>query len=133
MPGRPRTNVAVLKAKGTYRKDRHGKRTADRPDPCGNPVPPSFLDRSAKKLFRKLSAELLENGIFTNLDTDFLGLYCGLFVKLAAKIEAGEEVGASLVGQLRGMSNDLGLTPASRERLTIKKPVSKTPNPFEGF
>lgn len=75
---------------------------------------------------------MVEIGIFTTLDSEFLAIYCALYVKISTSLEAGEDVGPSLMAQLRGMSNDLGLSPAGRERLTVKPP-KKGLNRFDKF
>ena len=128
----PRTSIEELKMRGTYQECRHGDRNPPKPELSDDTKPPAWLNRKTKRLYRKLAKQLVETGIFTTLDSKFLALYCALYVQTRTSLEAGEDVASAKMAQLRAMSNDLGLSPAGRERLTVKPP-KKGPNKFSRF
>lgn len=126
---KPRKSVEVLKKQGTFRKHRHEGRDAPKPPPVnGVPVGPDWLTDSQRAIFDRKAAELVEVGVLTTLDIDMLGMYCRLY----ELIQTSSEVNSAMFGQLRSLANDLGLTPAARERLTVKKP-EKAANEFDGI
>lgn len=125
----PRKAIKTLKLHGTYRKDRHGNRNPPKVPIMKTPEPPAWLKDDARKLFFSLSKQLVEAGILTEMDTDYLAIYSALYIKGIERMTNGEDIRPSYWGIVRGMASDLGLTPQSRERLSVK-PVKDEPNEF---
>lgn len=98
--------------------------------------PPKWLPEALKKDFRKIGKQLIEVGIFTDLDADTLGRYLVAHGEwLAATAEVQQrlnrqprdvkavddwgKVQERYFKQARNCANDLGLTVTSRCRLVI--------------
>lgn len=128
----PRKSLKVLALHGTYRKDRHGNRHPPTPVLAKQPEPPSWLSEKARELFRTMAEQLIEAGILTDLDTDHLGLYCALHGRVVESLAEGGTIRPSMIAVLRGLAADLGMTPASRQRLSVK-PAEPMDNPFDGI
>jgi len=133
--GRAPTPVAIHRANGTYRADRHG----NTPEPkAAIPKAPAWLNAEAKKLWRYFAARLAEVRVLTDLDQQPLAVYCTAAARLA-KAEAaiaklGEVVktaaGFAAANPWIGIAGkctetmlrygaELGLSPASRTRIKI--------------
>ena len=125
---KPRKSTKVLKLQGTYQKCRHDGRNAPQPEPVKRcPVPPSWLSPDQKKIFKRMAKQLIEVDVLSSLDTDMLAVYSALYHKVSTDFSGAN---SAMMGQLRSLANDLGLTPAARERLTVKKPETET-NDFD--
>ena len=119
------------------------------PDKC--PKPPLVLkgDKEARKKWKQLVPELMELGLFTELETDILAHYCQLYSRLMEitrrlneieKDEAGRvkdtlinvsPTGYAQQSALVGMQNvtqremraimlEFGMTPSSRSRMKVQ-------------
>lgn len=135
--------TAMLKLRGTYRKDR---RSADEPIPDGGmPERPKFLTGPAKIEWERLAPLLYEKGVLTTWDLAAFTMYCvelGEYVSLCraikkakdgktdmqsrytSKTSKGGECLAVLVqarfkalAACRSMATEFGLTPSSRTRI----------------
>lgn len=101
-------------------------------------VIPAFLPAKFHKQFEKLATQLLEIGIFTNLDTDLLARYFisrENYVKFTARLRtelSRKKIDMNLVKdtqlmqdkafrQVRDCANDLGLSITSRAKLAVPK------------
>ena len=116
--------------------------------------PPTWLDTFAKREFRKIVKEMEELDLLTNLDVRALALYCdaysqyidcskeiqeeGLMVEYTNKAAETNKVPHPLLArkkqlheQMKSLSTEFGLTPASRAKLAIPKKEKKTPTEFE--
>ena len=105
-------------------------------------VPPSWLCKKAKDLFKEIAAELIEKNMLSNLDLNCLSLYCDYYIKfldINKKIKSGEELieytnkaGATNLVEnpslkiknkyfeiVNKLSKELGLTPTARTRFTM--------------
>lgn len=109
--------------------------------PNNNQVkPPSWLDPVAKKEFRKLSNELLQTELITNVDVNQLAMYCSALSRFI-ELQKGEEIEDELTGdvkviydekkidilfkQLKAMAAEFGFTPGSRAKIAMPKPEEK--------
>ena len=123
-------SIEAHKRDGTYQKCRHDKRNPPEAEALKKtPYAPKYLTANQREIFRRVAKELVDIGILSHLDIDVLVVYCRLF-DLVSNPE--EPLSGAIVTQFRGLANDLGLTPMSRERLTIKKP-EKNKNEFDNI
>lgn len=140
---RPRQPVELLVYKGKKnltkqeieeRKSKEVKAAADKVKA------PTYLPRDLKREFNKISSELLNIGIMTNLDVDALARFLiaqKLYLEITKKLLDNPELLISdkdllpaqdkLFKQCRSASSDLGLTISSRCRLVVPKKEEKEP------
>jgi P27 family predicted phage terminase small subunit len=133
--GRPPTPVALHRAQGTYRADRHG----GTPEPkAAVPKAPAWLDKEAKKVWRYFSARLAAVKVLTELDREALAIYCTSAARLA-KAEKAIATTGEVIKSPAGFAQpnpwigiaqkcqemmlrygqELGLSPSARARLRI--------------
>lgn len=74
---------------------------------------------------------LAQSGVLKESDRDLLATYCATY---AAYVEAVQAGGASMamVGQLRQLMGELGMTPSARARIVVDK-VPSNPDGKERF
>ena len=115
---------------------------------------PSWLDKAAKKEWRRVYKELEDLNLLTNVDITALAIYCDAYSKL---LQANEEIkargmfveytnkaGATNVTEnpaiktankyidvIRKMCGEFGLTPSARCKLTLPKQEEKEETPFD--
>ena len=105
---------------------------------------PGWLDKEGKSEWKRVSRELKELNILTNIDTTALGMYCDAYSKyqLATKkineegmfIEYTNKAGATNIIEhpavkaqvkyadlIKKLCSEFGLTPSSRARITLPK------------
>jgi P27 family predicted phage terminase small subunit len=110
--------------------------------------PPSWLDKIAKKEFKRLAKELEELDLITNVDVNALAAYCdayseyircteiiqeeGLMVEYTNKAAETNKVPHPLLtkkkqlhDQMRSLAIEFGLTPSARARLAMPKKEEK--------
>lgn len=111
--------------------------------------PPKNLTKDEKKEFKKISNELIEIGIMSNLDCNSLGMYIrsyGNYVKVSDRLmdidplDNFEEYNKLSIledrytKQCRSHAIDLGLTISSRCKLVVPKPPEEPKkNKFSKF
>ncbi len=156
--GRPPKPTSLKLLQGNPGKRRLNK---DEPefDPA-NPAPPEVLDEEARTEWYRLIGGLRRSGVLTESDTATFAAYCMAFSRwvqaeralqrmreadpvmngLMLKTSNGNIVQNPMVGlantAMRDMAKfagELGITPASRSRVTKGKPTSATGNRFSGF
>lgn len=105
-------------------------------------IPPSWLCKKAKDLFKEISDELIEMKVLNNLDVNSLALYCDYYIKFldinkkikneGELIEYTNKAGATNLVEnpklkiknkyfevVNKLSKEFGLTPMARLRLTV--------------
>ena len=110
--------------------------------------PPSWLDATAKKEFKRIAAELMELELLTNIDVNALAAYCdaysdyikctkiiqeeGLMVEYTNKAAETNKVAHPLLtkkrqlfDQMNSIASEFGLTPAARAKIAIPKKDEK--------
>jgi P27 family predicted phage terminase small subunit len=110
--------------------------------------PPSWLDATAKKEFKRIASELVELDLLTNVDVNALAAYCdaysnyiectkiiqeeGLMVEYTNKAAETNKVPHPLLTkkkqlfeQMKAIASEFGLTPAARAKLAIPKEEEK--------
>ncbi len=135
MRGRTPTPIALHRAQGSYRPDRHG----GTPEPkAATPKAPKWLSKDAKALWRYYSARLAEVRVLTELDQSCLAVYVTAAARLAKaeteiaktseviKTPAGFAAPNPWIGiaqkcqeMMLRYGQELGLSPASRTRIKI--------------
>ncbi|MCW0207271.1 MAG: P27 family phage terminase small subunit [Achromobacter sp.] len=100
-----------------------GKRPVNTQEPDTGPAdtsPPEWLTQAATPHWARLAPMLAKAGVLKQSDRDLLATYCETF---AAYLEAVQAGGASMamVGQLRQLMGELGMTPSARARITTDK------------
>lgn len=146
--GRTPTPTAILKARGSYRADRHGKKGEVVEPPPELPACPEHLDAVARSTWARLAADLYALGVLTSIDVGILATYCAVYsrwVEAEVRLRAdgfmltGKKNGKvyqnpylavvnRFVDQLTKLGAELGLSPAARTRVRIPPP--KPPGEF---
>jgi phage terminase small subunit len=114
-PGKKPTSLKVVA--GTERKDRKEELILDMPALSVAPSPPDWLNAHAQKEWHRLVPILLSNKILTEASLGSLAQMCALFGKVVQLYAAGEAPTASMLGTLRNLSNDFGLTPVAQGKV----------------
>lgn len=151
MGGRPRKPTAIKRLQGTLQKCRMPK---DEPLPEGDlklSAPPDYLTDTAKNIW-SYALDQAPPGLLTNLDLAVFSRWVVLydqFLQLSAALKKDGTVQESEDGTLtvnpmirainltaqtlRGIETELGFTPASRTRISVKRTTAEPVNTFEGF
>jgi P27 family predicted phage terminase small subunit len=160
MPGRKAKPIGLHLVQGnkshlTKKEIKQRKENEVKP-PTDNIERPDFLkyDPIAQREWRRLTKELLELGLLTNIDTTALAVYCDAYSKYVEATEAVKREGVTIkytnkAGHtntienpnvnvakkyykiMKDMMAEFGLTPAARAKLAIPKEERKEPDPFE--
>jgi len=136
------TPAAILKARGTFRSDRHH----DSVKPAGKPSCPSWLtDKDARAEFRRVSRLLLNMGVVGAADSNLLVRYCTAWVRWrrvsqalvsnpgaefatykdadgkvkSVQVSALHSIARSLSEELSRTEAALGMTPSARSRMEV--------------
>ena len=108
------------------------------------PKPPKFLSAAARREWRRISSELFELKLLSNIDTTALAAYCDFFVQFIEARKQVEEHGMvmevgeqgyqqispyftamlKLADQVKKYLVEFGMTPSSRSGLKVKDPRS---------
>lgn len=119
MGNRP-TPTAIKKLSGNA-----GRRpmNANEPTPPpGAPPCPEWLTGDALDEWKRITPALALMGVLTQVDHSVLLGHCVTYGEIVATVKAGEPLKAALLGQMRAYAIELGLTPASRAKLSIAPP-----------
>ena len=84
--------------------------------------PPEYLDEIAAIEWVRITQHLDGAGVLKASDQMSLTLYCSLF---SEHQRLRDQFPTSRIVQLRGVLNDLGLTPASRSKIRAPAPPKK--------
>lgn len=117
--------------------------------PADNIKPPSYLEQSQKREFRKIAAELISIDIMSNLDCDALAQYIIAkdnylkYNKLVSEIPAtlvfidevdkATKIQDRAYKQMQSAAKELGLTISSRCKLVVPKKEEPKENKFSKF
>lgn len=147
------TDLVVAKGKKHLTKSETAQRKAREPvlsaprEGEGSKIrAPSWLPKWLTEDFNALRAQLVQSGIFSQMDRDTLGRYLvaqhqfvAAMGRLNDALDSGDEEGCAAWGreqerafkQARACANDLGLTITSRCRLVLPEGVGakEPPNP----
>lgn len=96
-------------------------------------IPPSWLDKTAQKEFKRLAALLLSVELINDADVGHLALYCDAYSQYLSYKRQIKSKGMWVDGkpnpfilrmkdaaaQMRSFATDLGLSPSARARLAI--------------
>lgn len=150
MPGGPAKHPRLKILEGTFRKDRD-EGGAWSAKPVGAPECPSWLPRSAKKYWARISEQMAAIGLISLLDEAAFSAHCdsvGKFAEVTKKLKTiedmvvetpnGLEIQSALFqirnklwDQIRSSSTDFGLTPSSGCKIKPQKAEKKTLDGFE--
>lgn len=140
--GRPRQPVDLLLVKGKKnltKKEIEERKKQEVKAPADNVKPPTYLPPDLKREFKKISKDLIDIGIMTNLDIDALARFLvakKLYLDLTQRLLNDTELllDKDLVGtqdklykQCRSAASDLGLTISSRCKLVVPKQEKQVP------
>ncbi|MEZ5462325.1 P27 family phage terminase small subunit [Dokdonella sp.] len=84
---------------------------------------PDELTEAARAHWERLAPMLAQSGVMQASDRDILFAYCEAFAVFIAGAREGK-VNTGLVGQLRQMLGEMGMTPATRSRIIANKAPS---------
>jgi len=114
-PRKPRSLKIVA---GTDRADRDGAAAVDLPLVDGIPKPPDWLGNvHAIKEWERLAPILCANKLLTEAALSTFAHLCAMHGEVVNFRAAGMPVHASNMAQLRGLSNDFGLTPVAQGKV----------------
>ena len=143
-----RKSAEIKSLRGTFRKDRDGDRTEAKMPPVTDIAKlkrPEWLDDDAVAAWDEVLPLLIEMGVITFADRHLLIAFVCAVSRLKSaerEIEANGLIVQGSTGpkknpavsvsdesmkMIRGLSSDLGLTPASRPGLNAKLPEKLTP------
>lgn len=148
----PRQPIELVVAKGKKhltKSEIEERKSTEVKAPADNIKPPSNLDKEQKKEFKKISKQLVELEIMSNLDCQALGFYIiakGRYDKVKEKLDKLDPLDNCEEydrlsrfedrhrKQCREHAIDLGLTISSRCKLVIPKPLEEPKkNKFSKF
>lgn len=116
MTARKPTNLKMVA--GTHRKDRALEPHVEIPTLADAPPAPDWLPNiHAVKEWDRLVGILTANKLLTEGGLSALGHLCALHGRIVQLYAAGEAPTASMLGTLRNMENDFGLTPATQGKV----------------
>lgn len=101
-----------------------GKRALNDREPDSGALdltPPAELSAEAVTHWNRLVPMLAKTGVLKQSDRDILTLFCEAYVAHLAAVRAGK-INVGLLGQLRQMLGEMGMTPATRSRIIADKP-----------
>lgn len=113
-----RKSALELALQGTARSDRAPAKVKQDKE-YSFPRCPRHIKGQAKSVWQDVAKEMDKYQVITGADKALLEQYCQLMSQFRAK---PEEFTASLHAQLKGLANDLYLTPASRTKLSFEEP-----------
>jgi len=115
---RPRKAHNLKVVAGTARPDRIEPTGVDLPLVDGVPPAPDWLPNAhAIKEWDRLAPILIANKLLTEASLSTLGMLCALHGKIVQLYAAGESPNGHMMAQLRGLSNDFGLTPVAQGKV----------------
>ena len=137
----------LKKLQGTYRTDRDGK---NEPDPeVQIPRKPTWMKGEAAKEWKRITPQLAELGLISELDLVALTAYCSnwaLFIECEQTIlERGltfetpnghtqqrpeVSIRRQALEQAKSFLTEFGLTPASRSKISLPEKKKVASNPF---
>lgn len=101
-----------------------GKRPVNAQEPqlpaCGREAP-AWLGDAARAHWERLAPMLSAAGVLKESDADLLATYCALFTEYVQAVRAGDKVPVAMIGQLRQLMGELGMTPSARSRIVADK------------
>lgn len=120
MTGRPPKPTALRVLAGNP-----GKRPLNDREPTPGALdltPPAELSAEAVPQWNRIAPMLAKCGVLRQTDRDILTHYCEAYVVHYANIRAGK-INVGLLGQMRQMLGELGMTPSARSRIIADKPA----------
>lgn len=120
MTGRPSKPTALKLLAGNP-----GKRPLNdrEPDPGAlDLTPPPELSAEAVPQWNRIAPMLARCGVLKQSDRELLTLFCEGYAAHLAAVRAGK-INVGLIGQLRQMLGEMGMTPSARSRIIADKPV----------
>ena len=144
--GPPKKPAALLKQRGTFRKDRHSD-DLDLVTPPNLPAAPTHLNAAEKRKWNDVGAKLVAIGLCSELDAIALELlvrsYCGM-TEAAHTLASGDlviEVGEAgipmpnpligIIGKqlqtLKWCLTQFGMTPSARTSIRLPEPQKEDP------
>lgn len=138
--GHNKKPTALKVIHGTARADRL-KANEPKPTPIA-PDPPSWLDRTAKAIWRKYAPMLERLGLLTEADGESLAAYCQAVSRYMAAVKRLKKVARESPDDIelirkaevsvekaehsmRLLANEFGLTPAARSRIDVPPEAAK--------
>lgn len=128
-------NVSFLR--GTERKDRQvGDTSISEIESALTEMPPAPLwmpNAHATNEWYRLCPILIQQKLLTSGSLSALAQLCALHGKVVQLYAAGEAPGASMLGTLRNLHNDFGLSPMAQGKVKAPEvPAEPKPNGFSG-
>ncbi|MBR8311526.1 P27 family phage terminase small subunit [Burkholderia cenocepacia] len=90
------------------------------------PCPEWFLPE-AEQEWNRIVPELERLGMLTKIDIAILEAHCVCYAEMVVTAKSHKPVKAALIGQLRILAAELGLSPSSRSRISVPNPNNDDP------
>jgi phage terminase small subunit len=131
--GAPKKPESLKIIAGTDRKDRVNIPVVEFDPITEVPAAPNWLPNAhAVNEWNRLAPILTVNKLLTDGDLGTLGQLCALHGKIVQLYAAGEAPGASMIGTLRTLQNDFGLSPVARGKVNPVGATDQKKNTFAG-
>ena len=104
-----------------------GKRPINTREPVTGEIDlmaPPELSEAAVAHWNRNAPMLAKSGVLKQSDRDLLSAYCEAYAAFRDSIDNGK-INVPLLGQLRQMLGEMGMTPAARTRIIVDKPAEK--------
>lgn len=82
---------------------------------------PTWFPADARLEWDRIVPELDRLGVLTSVDAATVEAHCLTYGEIVATVKAGQPLKAALLAQMRAYASELGLTPASRAKMTAPK------------
>lgn len=114
----PRKPTSLKVVAGTDRPDRAPPPSVELPLVDSVPLAPDWLPNAhAVREWERLAPILHANKLLTEAGLSTLAMLCALHGKVVQLYAAGESPTGHMLAQLRGLSNDFGLTPVAQGKV----------------
>lgn len=145
--GRKKTPTAILEMRGSLKKNPHLANHHEPAAPKEKPACPAYLDRIGKAEWKWLIKSLDDLGVLSRVDRDSLATYCQTYSEWRKAVKQCQDEGAwyevvdrqgnqisrrhewdrireQTAEAMRKWLVEFGLTPSSRSRLKVEKPIT---------
>lgn len=83
----------------------------------GAPPCPDWMPPEGRQQWERVVPELDRLKLLSKVDGAVLEAFCATYAEFVVTVRAREPIKAALIGQMRFLAGELGLTPAARARL----------------
>lgn len=93
----------------------------------GLPACPDWMGADGRLMWGRVVPELERLGVLTSVDVGVVETYCSLYDEFVSGQRRGEPTKSTVVNALRMHAVELGLTPASRSKISVSTGANDDP------